>query len=191
LIPPFNQSGVLPPFLSGSDPTIKTDVSPYPTTFNEFSLRFSTSPERNLILNGLVEYSKNLSSLGINKGVLWVDGSFTEDVEKVRGRAPGDIDLVLFMDPLDCGMTKDEWRILFHSNQNTLHPQHSKSLFKCDAYIIDLSTHPLAVVNNTTYFSGLFSHQKTTNLWKGMLKIELEDILSTATNGIPLGGINA
>jgi len=38
-------------------------------------------------------YRAALRDLGLN-GVQWINGSFCEDVERTRGRPPGDIDLV-------------------------------------------------------------------------------------------------
>jgi hypothetical protein len=34
--------------------------------------------------------------VGLDNGFQWIDGSFVEDVEKSRGRAPGDVDIVTF-----------------------------------------------------------------------------------------------
>lgn len=191
MIPDFNSSGALPPYLIGSDPTAREDVSPYTVNFNEFCNRFAFSPERIEILEGLIRYCSNLQSIGITQGTFWIDGSFTEDVEKIRNRPPSDIDFVCFINPNECGMDRIQWRQIFSKNQDTLQPGRSKLLFKCDAYIIDLSAPPMAIVNNTSYFFGLFSHQKITNLWKGMLKMELSDILNSVDHGIVLGDNNA
>ncbi len=191
MIPNFNHSGVLPPYLPGSNPTVRADTSPYLTDYNTFISRFATTPERITILEGFNEYCRNLERLGIISGDLWIDGSFTENVETTQKRPPNDIDLVLFVNPLNMGMDKNAWRAFFNANLDTLHPQSAKNLFKCDAYLVDLSAIPMSIVNNTSYWFGLFSHQRDTNIWKGMLRLKLEDALSSITNGLPLRGAHA
>lgn len=177
MIPSFDQNGVLPPFLPESSPTSRADVSPYLVDFSDFVDRFSTSLERSTIIEGFKSYCLNLQRLGLNTGDIWIDGSFTEDVEKNQSRPPRDVDLVFFVDPESNNLTREQWKVIFTSNLDTLHPQQSKDLFHCDAYIVDLSTHPMSIVNNTSYWFGLFSHQRNTNIWKGMLRLQLDDVL--------------
>ncbi len=44
-----------------------------------------------------------------------------------------------------------------------------------DAFFVDLDATPEAVVDTTRYYLGLFSHRRVDLLWKGMLKVSLED----------------
>jgi hypothetical protein len=45
----------------------------------------------------------------------------------------------------------------------------TKANFKCDAYYVDLDVvHTTAIVDQTRYWFGLFSHRRT-GVWKGML----------------------
>jgi hypothetical protein len=52
-------------------------------------------------------------------------------------------------------------------------PQQTKNDFKCDAYFIDLGKRADIVVSDTAYFFNLFSHQRDTHTWKGMVKVPL------------------
>lgn len=67
MIPQFNQSGVLPPFRTGSQPTDRGEVSPYKVTISEFVSKFAFNIERMNILNGYVDYCKKLESIGITE----------------------------------------------------------------------------------------------------------------------------
>lgn len=44
-----------------------------------------------------------------------------------------------------------------------------------DAFFIDLLDPPELVVDASRYFLGLFSHQRITMIWKGMLQVRLDD----------------
>jgi hypothetical protein len=54
-IPPFDQSGVLPPYKSAAATDI-TGMSPYRATLDEFVIRYATTPERINMLRGLFQY---------------------------------------------------------------------------------------------------------------------------------------
>jgi hypothetical protein len=137
----------------------------------ELVRRFATSPERAQILEGLLNYRDALRSIGVTSGYQWIDGSFVEDVETTRGRPPGDVDLVTVAHrPISDDAA---WRALVVGNLHVFDPAVSKVRFKSDAYYIDLNKPPRLVVEDTVYFFGLFSHQKATFLWKGVLRIPL------------------
>lgn len=176
MIPEFNQSGVLPPFLPGTDPTNRYSTSPYPVTALQFVQKYATSTDRIAILKGLFQYREKLRNSGIVNGFQWIDGSFVEDVEKIRGRSPADIDLVTFAHrPLEHN-NQSAWEEFFKNNLDLFKPDLTKSLFKCDAFYVDLSlaaSHAEYIVDSTRYWFGLFSHQRESSLWKGMLQIEI------------------
>jgi hypothetical protein len=135
-------------------------------------MRYATSPERIKILTGLLEYRKALAGLGIVQGFQWLDGSFVEDVEVIRSRPPGDIDLVTFAHRSveDVGA----WDNVIMSNLNIFDPEQAKATFQCDAYFVDLSVEPELLVGNTAYWFNLFSHQRgAASTWKGMLRVSL------------------
>lgn len=53
-------------------------------------------------------------------------------------------------------------------------------MYQVDAFFIDLDGSPRALVNTTRYFSGLFSHRRGDNVWKGMIEVDLEDVADDA-----------
>lgn len=171
MIPELNQSGVLPPFIPEQSPTDRAGMAPYHSSISEFILRYAKSKIRIDILKGLLSYRKKLREIGITEGFQWVDGSFVENVETNLGRPPNDIDIVTFaFRPTE---TDVNWSKLVTENSDLFFPEQSKKKYICDAYFVDLSTHPVHVVNNTKYWFGLFSHQRETYLWKGMIEIPI------------------
>lgn len=94
-IPAFTTSGVLPTFV-GDTPTNPAQMAPYPASFSDLANRFGTTPQRWALLNGLAAFRSALRATGIVAGFQWIDGSFLEDAETLRGRPPADIDLVTF-----------------------------------------------------------------------------------------------
>lgn len=175
MIPGYTISGVLPPYI-GDDPTMRPAMSPYSATLAELCKRFATSDERIRILRGLVAYRRALKSAGFSGGFQWIDGSFVEDVETTRGRPPGDVDVVTFtsltptLDFTD-PQVSDGFLAQF---SDLLDPQQCKIDYACDAYLVNLSAPPITLVDDTRYWFGLFSHQRETALWKGILVIDFE-----------------
>ncbi len=133
--------------------------------------RFATTDERAEILEGLLDYREELRNHGLINGFQWIAGSFCENVEIIRGRAPGDVDIVTFAhrNTNDVG----GWIDFFMSNPQIFDPTHAKITFKTDAYFVDLDIDQALIVDSTTYWAGLFSHQRNSHLWKGMLRIPL------------------
>jgi len=189
LIPAFEQSGVLPPFI-GDSPTTPANQAPYKVTLAEFVERFATSAERIDILIGLLKYRIALKSIGINDGYQWIDGSFVENVEIIRGRAPNDVDLVTFAER-PVGVDNSNWREFILSNRALFDTGYLKAEYKCDAYYVDLAMSPKLLVSQTAYWFGLFSHQRETSLWKGMLQIDLLCDETLILTDLIQGGYNA
>ncbi|HDZ3733793.1 TPA: hypothetical protein RSW61_005486 [Vibrio harveyi] len=185
MIPKFEESGVLPPFV-GDGPTKPATQAPYKVSLEAFVEHFATSKERTEILVGFLQYRSKLKSLGVTNGFQWLDGSFVENVEKTRGRAPNDIDLVTFAHR-PTGFSLEDWRGFVQSNLDLFSPQMAKASYKCDAYFVDLDLPSKAIVSNTKYWFGLFSHQRETSLWKGMLEVALSynetEVLQKLVNG--------
>lgn len=172
MIPELNQSGVLPPFIPEQGPTDPAGMAPYKTTITEFVLCYAHTPERISILKGLLDYRRKLRSIGVRKGFQWLDGSFVENVELNRGRPPSDVDIVTFaFRPTN---DLEQWKDLVNKNADLFFPNEAKKKYCCDAYFVDLNTHPIHVVSNTRYWFGLFSHQRESYLWKGMIEIPIE-----------------
>jgi len=171
VIPSFNPSMVLPPFV-GDSPGVPAMMSPYKNTISAFVKRFATSAQRVLLLKGLLSYRAALRAAGILDGFQWIDGSFVEDVEKLRNRAPADIDLVTFASrpaAVD-GPGLADW-IAQHGA--LFDPEQTKVNFHCDAYFVDLRKSGQLIVDETRYWFGMFSHQRETSLWKGMIQLPM------------------
>jgi hypothetical protein len=171
-IPPFNQSGVLPPYV-GSDPTQQAGVSPYEATLTELVLRFGTSAQRRDILDGFLNHRSALIGLGIH-GLQWLDGSFVESVETDQQRSPNDIDVVTFFIRPAHLIQLADWQAFLQANPTIFVPPLAKTQFRTDPYFVDVTFGPLHVIEQTAYWSSLFSHQRVTGLWKGMIKVGLD-----------------
>lgn len=171
LIPNHSHDGVLPPFLPGDSPTEPGAMAPYRVELSEFVRRFGDSKERREILEGLVAYRNALRAAGITSGFQWLDGSFVEDCEKIRGKPPNDIDIITFSIRPKALAESGAWRAFVQSRQDLFDPDTTKKHFKCDAYFVDLGVHPVQIVAQTRYWFGLFSHQRDTYLWKGMIEV--------------------
>lgn len=167
MIPSFDHSGVIPPFTT--DPTNPVG-SPYTSDLCTLIQSLGGTVERRALIQGLLNYRTALRTAGITSGFQLLDGSFTEDCEKSRGRAPSDIDLVTFA-YLPVG--PHEAMAFGNANIGLFSPAATKATYFCDAYFIDLAKPTRLVVDDTFYWYGLFSHQKSTYTWKGMLRIPL------------------
>lgn len=171
MIPNHSHDGVLPPFLPGGSPTEPGEMAPYRVGLAEFVLKFGDTNERREILEGLVAYRNALRAVGIASGFQWLDGSFVEDCERIRGRPPKDIDIITFSVRPKALEKSGDWRAFVQSRPDLFDPDTTKKHFKCDAYFVDLGVHPVHLVAQTRYWFGLFSHQRDTYLWKGMIEI--------------------
>lgn len=174
MIPSLNHAGVLPPFLSTVGPTHSAAMAPYPATLLEVVQRFASSPQRISILRGLLNYRKQLRDAGIIDGFQWIDGSYMEDCERHRSRPPRDIDLVTFAERPTCCQDPAVWRTFVDSNHNLFDRTLLKKNYFCDAFYVDLGLPGKAIVSQSRYWFGLFSHQRVTYLWKGLLEIPLQ-----------------
>ena len=174
-IPAFGLGNVLPPFLSDDAVGAFAPRSPYPATMSEFVRRFATSTERVSILRGFIQFRDELRSAGFQTGFQWVDGSFVEECEKVKGRPPGDVDVVSVLRRPANHFAQEAWEIFVDGHAETLLDQaHCKAEFSCDAYFLDLDVAPDLVSEQTAYWFGLFSHQRDTFRWKGIVQINLQ-----------------
>jgi len=172
LIPAFGPSGVLPAF-AGADPTVRAQVSPYLVSMTDFVSRFASSAERVAIAEGLIDYREALAAVGVTSGFQWIDGSFVEDCEGVRQRSPADVDVVTFAYRPATIMDNAQMKEFANKNVELFNPMMAKEKYKCDAYYIDLNKTSHLLVQDASYFNGLFSHQRDTGVWKGMLRIDL------------------
>ncbi|SFP55730.1 hypothetical protein SAMN05443579_112196 [Variovorax sp. PDC80] len=171
VIPTFNHSHVLPPFegerLSGAH------SSPYLVSACEMVQRFAIGTARCTILDGLLRYRAELRDIGFVEGFQWLDGSFVEDIEAREGRPPRDIDVVSFAYPPQ-GMSKTEINRIMDERPDLFDHERCKQGFHCDTSIINLTTSPERLVQQTRYWYGLFSHRRGDALWKGMLQLPMD-----------------
>jgi hypothetical protein len=166
-IPAFDHNYVLPPHLG--NPTTPSELSPYECTSLEFCQRFSTSPERREILSNFLRFRGLLRANGLIQAIQWLDGSFLEDIESQKQRAPRDLDLVTIFWEYD-----DQFQdTLFKQFPEFGNSQLSKQNFKLDHYPFDAGFDPLLTVDLSRYWAQLFSHNRD-GVWKGMLSIPLD-----------------
>ena len=168
-IPAWNYAGALPPIRPnalGSSP----DRSPYIVDLAVLFDRFATSPERKVILEGLLRFRADLHAAGITSGFQWMDGSFLEQVEALEGRAPRDMDVVTFFylpQGQDQKSLIQHHGILFDQKQ-------VKETYAMDAYFTVLGQ-PTDQwqIKNIAYWYSLWSHRRD-GLWKGFVQVDLD-----------------
>ncbi|QEU28815.1 DUF6932 family protein [Pseudomonas luteola] len=171
MIPLWNHQGLIPP-IDDSDPTSNVR-SPYYTTIGQVVGRFATSLERCLILEGFLNHRGELHRIGVSNGFQWLDGSFTEHIELIEGRAPKDIDVVTFttIDDQHLDSLGEDFRILgigVAENHRWV-----KDNFKVDHYVQSLSDSPDVLVFMASYWYSMWSHRRTKQ-WKGFLCIDMD-----------------
>jgi hypothetical protein len=177
MIPTFNHSHVLPPFVG--ERLSSASSSPYRVSASALVQCMSGSVERTSILAGLFRYRSELKALGFARGFQWLDGSFIEDIESREGRPPNDIDVVTFAYP-PVGLSKDDVRRMLAEHPELFDHEQCKAGFHCDTSLVNLTTSPEWLVMQTRYWYGLFSHRRGDALWKGMLELPLDSDDETA-----------
>jgi hypothetical protein len=175
MIPEFGLGNVLPPFMGGDAVGEFHPRSPYKATMSEVVRRFATSPERAVILRGFIDFRQAIRDIGFAQGFQWIDGSFVEACELTKGRPPGDVDVVSVLHRPQRHSESSAWESFIGQYGDTLLDQeHCKQRYACDAYFIDLDIPPAMVSAQTAYWFGLFSHQRDTFRWKGLVQIDLQ-----------------
>lgn len=165
----WNMAGVLPPVRPGQ-PGHSTDRSPYTVSLADFVDRFSTSPQRNAILQGFLHLRAAFHAAGISTGFQWVDGSFSENVELTEARPPGDVDVVTYFE-LPSGISELDF---YNSNQALFNHPYVKATYRVDHYpqvlgkVMDASQ-----IQQVSYWYSMWSHRRDA-LWKGFLQISLD-----------------
>ena len=171
MIPEFNHSFVLPPFVG--EQLSHAQGSPYPITALELAQRFATSPERRTILRGLLDYRTALRRLGFVRGFQWLDGSFVENIEAHQNRAPNDVDVVTFAHAPD-GHSSTDIQSLMNAHKDLFVKKYCQEKFRCDPMMINLGKRPEKLIQDVHYWYGLFSHRRGDQVWKGMLQLALQ-----------------
>jgi hypothetical protein len=168
-IPPWNSYGVLPPVMPGL-PGNSPERSPYRASLASFVDSFATSPERIVILNGLLRFRADLHALGIVTGFQWLDGSFLEQIELLEGRSPRDMDVVTFFE-MPSGETQ---RSLVGQAPHIFDPRQVKASYAIDGYYsllgLPVDTQQVQAI---TYWYSMWSHRRD-GLWKGYVQVPLD-----------------
>ncbi|RZU98544.1 DUF6932 family protein [Spiribacter vilamensis] len=173
MIPNFNHSGVLPPFLPEIGPTDAAAMAPFRVSITDLVSGFAGSPERDAIMRGLLDYRAELVRSGIQSGFQWIAGSFVEDCESNRNRSPADVDIVTFARRPPGRKQYSDWAAFCRENSDLFKRSVIKANYSCDAFFIDLEIPAEMVVSYSRFWFGLFSHQRETYLWKGILQVPL------------------
>jgi uncharacterized protein DUF6932 len=170
VIPALTHSGVLPPFAgaSSADP----GMSPYPATMLETAVMFCKSAQRAKLFRGLIDYRTKLLAMGLS-GAQWLDGSFCEDVESNQTRPPNDIDIVTLLVRPPALATNAAWAAALTTNTSLFERDKVKANFHCDPFFVDIGLPAALVVDQLTYYFGLFTHQRVSYLWKGLVQVPL------------------
>jgi hypothetical protein len=168
MIPQWNSSGVIPPIRPHASGASR-DRSPYTAQFSEVVSQFGTSVERIAILQGLLEYRRELALRGIVNGFQWLDGSFMENKEALSSAPPNDIDVVTFFH-LPKGQTQQTF---FSTIADLFNNNITKPLYHVDAYPWVLGK-PLERedVKMISYWYSMWSHRRS-GMWKGFVQLEL------------------
>ncbi len=131
------------------------------------------SLERAVILRGFIALRAKLRALGITKGYQWCAGSFCEDIERLEGRSPGDLDVVTFFVRPVHQTDNAAWASFVNANAALFDANQAKVNYRCDAYYVDANLPFPSVIAQVTYWHGLFGHRRSSHLWKGMLRVPL------------------
>lgn len=170
-IPALEPSGILPPYFGSA--ANSADMSPYATSLVEIAQRFCTTAARQEIFRGLLQYRQRLNAIGFSQGFQWLSGSFLEDIEALEQRGPKDVDVVTLYRTPPGIQDVASFQLLLNTNSAVFDRERVKATFKVDAQFIWLNNRPEAIVDQTRFWFGLFSHRRN-GLWKGLLRVPLE-----------------
>jgi len=168
-IPGFTIDGILPPFTGAGPGDDASLMSPYSVDALDFVIRFGVTDGRRKILNSWLDHRAALRNIGITEGFQWLDGSFLEEKE------PKDLDIVCFIRLPQNVSTEAEIQALWTDSFGLFDRSEVKATYSLDAFFIDLMGSPEGLVSLSRYYLQLFSHQRVTFLWKGMIQVPLED----------------
>jgi hypothetical protein len=190
MIPQPTIDGILPPYMGSEPGNTPALMSPYEVGPLDVVQRFGSTDQRKVILKNWIDHRAALRDLGFVSGFQWLDGSFVEEKD------PNDLDLVTFLHrPASIDVTT--LGQLWFGNPTIFNRSDVKQTYNLDAFFLDLDDDPEDLVSLSRYWLQLFSHQRDTFLWKGMLQVRLEDtgedaqaiaLLTPQEDAIPAGG---
>ncbi|MED5549797.1 MAG: hypothetical protein VX529_10615 [Pseudomonadota bacterium] len=190
-IPAFDGRGLLPPFRGDAH---GRDRSPYWVDMTTIVSAFATTDRRKSLLRGFISYRQLLRHHGFDRGVQFVDGSFVENVEVIRGREPSDIDVFsLVHAPRNFLADPSSWVVqgLPIWNEEVQNAKKNKKRFNIDSYALlyeEVAGHPLGLINHIIYWYSLFSHQRDTFSWKGFVGVDMDLVASKEDQALAMLG---
>jgi hypothetical protein len=135
--------------------------------------------ERCEILKGFLDFRSQLHAAGLTHGFQWINGSFVENVELLKGKAPNDIDVVTFLE-LPQGETEasleSKYPHLFDNGQ-------VRQRFRTDTYYAFLGAgYPEKwTINTSIYWYSMWAHRRDSLTWKGFLEVDLASVIDEAS----------
>lgn len=149
---------VIPPY-GGADATT-LDRSPYVVTMLEIVDALAYTAERRTILDGLLNLRTHIRAQGVIAGFQWVDGSFVEAKEVLRGAPPADVDVVTWIASYD---NAREAEVLTLAGTRS-------GVFKARFHVDHYTRRPS--MPDTVYWYSLFAHTRERR-WKGFVSVDL------------------
>ena len=166
-VPEWGFEGLIPAVNSAAP--FPSQRSPYPISLVDLVVKFGITETRRRLLSGLLDYRGELHQAGVVRGFQWIDGSFLENVEKMEGRDPNDIDIVTFF-RIPNGHTE---QTLLNDFRHLFNKRELKNKYSIDAYYAVLNPdHLEAIVERSVYWYSLWSRTRGGS-WKGYLQVEL------------------
>lgn len=163
MIPSFNH-GVLPPFIGKGPQDLDGRYSPFPVTITELASHLGRTPTRKKLLHGFLDFRAALRNVGLLEAEIWVDGGFVEQKDD-----PKDIDIFVIFD-----IDEEKEFAIADTFPDLFHADTTKSTYGIDAHFFNLgSSDRLQRLDRLCEFFGLFSHQRDTSRWKGILRVPL------------------
>jgi hypothetical protein len=142
-------------------------MTPFRASLEDVVRVLAATPERCLIVEGLIAFRSRLHALGMTEGFQWIGGGFVEK----RASDPKEIDVVTFFRKPSAWTTSHAETSAIAENREIFAPGGARARYRCDAYFVDLG-HPTAL-RWITHWCGVYSHQKETHAWKGFLELPL------------------
>ncbi len=115
---------------------------------------------------------------GYTEGLQFIDGSFVEEIERIQGRPPNDIDVFsLLSAPQKYLSDPVAWQTsgIAFWKQEVIDRERNKLRLALDTYAILTQEMSLSMlVKDVIYWYGLFAHQRGTFAWKGFTIVPLD-----------------
>lgn len=168
-IPKHAIGGTLPPFLGKGPGGEHASQSPYRATMAEVTARFATSERRRTLCAAFLRLRGALRAAGLSGAVQWVDGSFVDRTP----REPNDIDVITLLPrPMTSFHDANHLERLMSLSDR----ERVKAEYLCDHFFVEIDpAAPIYSARLLAYWYGLFSHQRETFTWRGLVEVALDD----------------